>query len=62
MANANYSQYAQGHVESTTRVRNAIKSVLANIRESVEKINVMQRVNCEVRLRASTFCVSVYMV
>ncbi|VDK87883.1 unnamed protein product [Litomosoides sigmodontis] len=39
MANVNYSQYAQGYVESTVRVRNAITRTLKNLNATMEKMN-----------------------
>ncbi|VDN07176.1 unnamed protein product [Thelazia callipaeda] len=39
MANVNYSQYAQGYVESTARVRNAISRTLKNLSMKIEQMN-----------------------
>ncbi|MCP9262765.1 Iator family member (Mdt-29) [Dirofilaria immitis] len=39
MANVNYSQYAQGYVESTSRVRNAITCTLKNLNATMERMN-----------------------
>lgn len=45
MANVNYSQYAQGYVESTTRVRNAITRTLKNLSTTMERMNTAKVVS-----------------
>lgn len=45
MANVNYSQYAQGYVESTTRVRNAISRTLRNLNATMERMNAARIVS-----------------
>uniref|UniRef100_A0A915Q4E4 Mediator of RNA polymerase II transcription subunit 29 n=1 Tax=Setaria digitata TaxID=48799 RepID=A0A915Q4E4_9BILA len=45
MANVNYSQYAQGYVESTARVRNAITRTLKNLNATMERMNASKIVS-----------------
>lgn len=42
MATANYSQHAQGYIESTGRVRNAIDRTLHNLSSQLEKVRAAQ--------------------
>ncbi|OZC12322.1 hypothetical protein X798_00844 [Onchocerca flexuosa] len=48
MANVNYSQYAQGYVESTARVRNAITRTLKNLNAAMERMNAAKIVQKDV--------------
>lgn len=42
MANANYSQYALGYLESTNRVRGAIDRTLHSLSAQIEKVRTAQ--------------------
>ncbi|CAG9532257.1 unnamed protein product [Cercopithifilaria johnstoni] len=48
MANVNYSQYAQGYVESTARVRNAITRTLKNLNATMERMNATKIVQKDI--------------
>ncbi|VDO11795.1 unnamed protein product [Brugia timori] len=48
MANVNYSQYAQGYVESTARVRNAITRTLKNLNATMERMNAAKIVQKDI--------------